>query len=729
MAPCRFYAMCMIWRNIMSKIDRRFYNELFETKIVKLANQHYKECYNVIWPCEETFKKFLIATESTVKLKYAKEIFMYMQSFGKVFLPKTYIDNMIHYQQTNLVSNNSYIPQDHVVHSVNLYILGIYLFFNSTVFHYNIIDKCSLKSSKKDIILSFLDKWKTFAYYHDIGYYFEGNIKGDGNFPATEEQSFNEYIDIFKNLTSYHVVRSTARLITDASILQNSNIKFDHKEVLISNGEWVKRDCPIEDNQLIGVLKTFDNATILKNVYGDVGFNNLKPFIYGNKYVKLFFNEHNELVKFIIQENSREHDIYYNNSIVSQNESFDIYSIKYVIPDFKRSIKNDYGLADHFFDDLPEKLRVEFKFITNGEQLNTFFNNLNLWLLKSMNGIDYFESSHTYNNELSEYYIDSIRDCFTESIASYLRKQKKTITSAKLINIIKRTIAHLNNDNNIIKLSTSINNLVINRHTRDSGVSYDIVSYCSRMYNTVTKEIGINKTPDPKGAKSFLANLEFIKKNKEQIKLSLFAHNKSKESKYKFENALFEEIANLSKEMDIDFKKLISYKPTYSNCDHGLISAGLLYQAVVFTSYLAQMNDPSMRLSWYGIADINELMNDTFLNEYADVIFAVLLHNIYTKESGSEYGIEYKQKIDVNPFSYFCAFCDTLQKWGREKQVDVSKIDIPEINYLDDNFDIFVTGNHINITSTSANEQAIKRSLKDEATFLEGIEQLIHVGN
>ena len=712
----------------MSKIDKRFFDELFDSKTVRLSNQHYNRLYDIIWPCEEEFKNFLMSTNSAVKTKYAKKIYMYMQTFGKVFLPKTYIDNMINYQQTALVTNDKYIPQDHVVHCVNLYILGIYLFFNFPIFHYSIIDKFKKTNDKTYKIQLFLEKWKTFSYYHDIGYYFEGNIKNDGKFTASNAHSIEEYINIFKNLTYYHVTRSTARLITCISIFQTSNIKLNNADISICNNQsWKKNNECISKDALINVIKRFDGSFILNNVYGETGFNNIKPFIGDNSYMKLYFNDQYELVQFIVRENATTKDIYCSDAFIK--ESSDNCIVRYAVPKIIRNHNIDFGLADCFFDDLPEELRIEFKFITNDNQLNSFFNNLHLWLLEAMKGQYFLEEKQAYYCELSKYYVDAIKNSINSAVDNILKKQRSIITPERIKTVTKKVTTHLNEEDSLSMISENIKDKAHIQYMRDNGVSYDIIQYCSRLYSAIAKKTRIIDESTKEASKHLFEELKFIMKTKNKIKLSLFAHHENNEPVYEFEKELYNRISKLSKDLGVDFDRIRLYKPKHSTCDHGLISAGLLYQAVVFTKYLSETNIPDILLSWYGLENPHYFIEDEFINEYADTIFAVLLHNIYTKESGAEYGIEYKQKIDINPFSYFCAFCDVLQKWGREKQIDFSKLDLPEVHYLDDDFDIFISENHINITSTGVNEVAIRRSLENEATFLEGIEYIIKVGN
>lgn len=73
-----------------------------------------------------------------------------------------------------------YIARDHYIHIVNLYILGIYIFFYDETFYNSItssnryarIDR-QYGNSKLSCIKDFLSEWKYFCLYHDLGYVLE----------------------------------------------------------------------------------------------------------------------------------------------------------------------------------------------------------------------------------------------------------------------------------------------------------------------------------------------------------------------------------------------------------------------------------------------------------------------------------------------------------------------------------------------------------------------------
>lgn len=153
---------------------------------------------------------------------------------------------------------------------------------------------------------------------------------------------------------------------------------------------------------------------------------------------------------------------------------------------------------------------------------------------------------------------------------------------------------------------------------------------------------------------------------------------------------VYSEIEKRAEDLGVKLEKLATYRPDFSACDHGVVSSMLLFQALAFCydlSQVAQHNSP-IEFAWNTPGGIDDLVKEESVALYADAIFAILLHNIYTKKARPQYGLCYQQDIDRNTFSYFCALMDNLQKWSRPKQIDFSVMDLPEDHYLGNDFDV-----------------------------------------
>ena len=123
-------------------------------------------------------------------------------------------------------------------------------------------------------------------------------------------------------------------------------------------------------------------------------------------------------------------------------------------------------------------------------------------------------------------------------------------------------------------------------------------------------------------------------------------------------NKLYKKILQFSDELNISFEDLLNYRPNHTKCDHGLVSAGLIFQSVVFCNYLIEncKKNKDISLSWYNGKNTECFCDEENVEKYASIIFSILIHNIYTKKSGAKYGIKYAQDIDKNHSATFVHF-------------------------------------------------------------------------
>ena len=152
-------------------IDNHLSNVLFLEKKVNYHNDIYNLLYGIIWPTADNFLQFLSSSDISLKIKYAKRIYDDFALSNDLFLPPALMRDVLQDQinKLNLISGQ-YIPQDHIIHSINLYIFGVYVFFSMQYFNNSILkDYNNNYEGIKDFIL----KWQIFSLFHDVGYYFE----------------------------------------------------------------------------------------------------------------------------------------------------------------------------------------------------------------------------------------------------------------------------------------------------------------------------------------------------------------------------------------------------------------------------------------------------------------------------------------------------------------------------------------------------------------------------
>ena len=169
----------------MIELYEKMRTELFEQKKVQFHPVLYRKLYHTIFPkeIEQQYCDFISSGNTQYKISIAKQLFNYYRVTERFVIPASFLNSVIADQEERIVSDSSaYVPQDHVIHSVHIYILGIYLFFNVESFHRRILGATFPGRCAEDAIKSFLCKWRMFAFFHDVSYGFEAGVDSEGRF-------------------------------------------------------------------------------------------------------------------------------------------------------------------------------------------------------------------------------------------------------------------------------------------------------------------------------------------------------------------------------------------------------------------------------------------------------------------------------------------------------------------------------------------------------------------
>ncbi|MBE6673604.1 MAG: hypothetical protein E7596_00690 [Ruminococcaceae bacterium] len=718
----------------MNGINQRLYNELFEKREVSCFLESYRDIYDQIWPCENLFKQFLSSNDTSVKMDTAKKIYFYIQMYDNFFLPSNYINNTIDYQERYKVNNTlGYIPQDHVIHSVNTYILGVYLFFNMTVLNKKLLDQILYAGSNKDKIQIFIKNWRCFAFYHDVGYYWETNFNSVENQECNDGKESNatrKDNSFWYDSIYFYVIKSVARLIVNIAFLRNSDKKFCLESLLNNiNCIWIYDGETIDLDGLNATLHEFDSATMICDSDTLYGLGNSYPLLEEEKHLCVIFDQTNTAVAFIIKESNK-----FTKCIFRENYYLDVsnarlpegWYCKYFVSDFKNNIlrlvpTGQFGIVFAFFDNLPEKHKNQFDFYNaHNCEINDFYNCICEWLI--LNTKDRDLSNNTAIDLIKgKYTKDSFIEIIRNNLLDFCKKRDdKCFSREKLEETIRKAA------NEIIKSSEKLKEEVITNQNRiyqkENGVSYDILSYSHHLYVQLLNHFGLLGNNE---ANINVDNYNFATQyNKNGID-KLFNHNPSNE----FAENLYKKIVELCDNLKISIKALFNYSPEHSSFDHGLISSGLLYQSAVLNNLILNFStsNKAVKLSWYDVPDVNFFNSQECIDQYANIIFAVLLHNVATKENSPKVGVMYKQNIQINPFAFYGALCDLLQLWGRPKQINLSKSYLPEHHFLDTDFDIVAVENKIKIFCSRGDLEYVKNKINEGKTYIQGIQNIIEV--
>ena len=425
----------------MSTINKRLFNDLFVKQNVNYNQELYRDAFEFIWPCEKYFKDFLSANEFDVKLDIAKKIYKYYQTNEDTFLPFSLIENLIYLQQHNLITNGTYIPQDHIVHSINLYILGIYIFFNSSLFQSKFLENHNHMYTQNENFFLFLTKWTIFSLYHDVGYVFESLVKS------------SEYTDFMPILNRYNftkteyinnlLFRSLSNIIFDITIISRSINRFDANRELIRNNEnWVninKTSISSLDN-VKNVLIKFDGYILLDSINDIVSLSSFFPLIDEesvlvvkdqSNYSCAFLNK-----KFCVATEA----FYYANSNIDYNRILNIdnlikmskFKLKCYIKNPKKKITKNLSTTfisdiESFHEKIPENIKTEFSFISNSNGVNRTIHKINRWLAKESN---YKVDSNSF--DLGTYQMN-YSDCLSKVLRSEINKALEKYINSNIL--------------------------------------------------------------------------------------------------------------------------------------------------------------------------------------------------------------------------------------------------------------------------------------------------------
>lgn len=726
-------------------ISNRWDEELFKEKHVKCEPKLYRQMFNEIWGCPHFFTAFLQATDMAVKVEYAKKIFAYYQSTNDVILPNTFFLNLIDLQ-TDLVSSPSkYIPQDHVIHSVNLYILGIALFFNYDIFHQLLARKTYQTETSMQQIRAFIKKWKVASLCHDLGYVFE---LFDFKNSRHNIEVINSYNKIYDDILNELVVRGVGRLVACTSFLDKTSLSFHINDISYLTGAQLKcNGDTVKYSQMVSELSKFDGAHVITDNSTKLSLLHFPNQICANCLL-ILYDEHDLPESLIILKNGRPSRIYYESEspcdyrrilldadlfYVRQKYTCRFYfvePIKEIRSIISRSFQGTYtNLFVDFPRNLPYTYRTQLEQITDDTGIEEFVYDIGRYI----KGNQMSAQERSFNRTISLHYINEIKNCICNFVDQNLSRQN--LNAINLPDNLQILFSKLSKETT---LSNMITENVNEKYNNNEGNTIDVVNlpenavfYIKSALRKKAKRYWGYRSNEAELAKVF-AYLDFFEvTDKMEIHLSPFRGSLNALNCNTFEVKLLEKIKVLASQLNLNLEEICNYTPQHSTCDHGIVSACLLYQSTVFFYHLFSICSevPFSLFAWHN-CEYSEIGNEEKLLEmYSEVIFSILLHNIYVKSSAHPNGLVYRQNIEVNPFSYFLAFCDNIQKWSRPKQNNPAFIALPKGYYVEDKFDLLIDDGKVLLVCSSENINSLKSDINSAEEFLSGISQIVQVSD
>lgn len=204
-----------------------------------------------LFPSEPDFLAFLQTDSEQEMTQRARTILLDLIFSARCPPPSHLIVNLLATQQERLhvVTEGDYVPRDHFVHLVHLYLLGIYLF----AYHPSLHRRCHADLTRErrratvNGPLAFISPyelfsvvWKQFVLYHDLGYPLERLPPAERDTPDGKKW-LRPFQKVIKSLHKDISFKAIARITVARSLLEEHQTStFD--ETFLAHLSYLKRD-------------------------------------------------------------------------------------------------------------------------------------------------------------------------------------------------------------------------------------------------------------------------------------------------------------------------------------------------------------------------------------------------------------------------------------------------------------------------------------------------------
>lgn len=696
----------------MENINETFWRVFFTNRKVEFHDEVFRKIHHIIFPCEDCFDRFLHATTTEQMVSSAKEIssnILFSTSVSPS--PAVYcglIDAETNYPATH---ENEFISQDHVIHSVNVYLLGCYLFFNHPLLHDKLFDFFMRYFSQMEsniesyAILQFIDAWKVFSFCHDIGYPFEKLVNLDGIVHPQATDMFEYYRDLGLEIEFDSIIRSIAYWMFATVICERSEQTL---ESTLEKSQAQLLCCKWNAHDDIRNVREY----IPQNDWGDYcrlyGIRSLEdlsclyPFVRQEDVITLIRNNTHTIIGFkigcgdvfVFLTAGQNKECYFSDKLLEYNLEF------YCKKPSDLLIDRCIELTIHRFNEGDSWLRSakyfaepEVSLITNNKV--DCRNTIHSIYSKLRNSLQIKKETTqlipTVKSNFTPNMVDIVLEELTDITLSIQENDQKYRT---LYNQIQETIQeNLKADSFYQKVVQRIMQTIDPKLDRENAVC-SIISYAFEQSHNPPR------TPGP-------PKLFSVKKRTNKYICTLHPldfFGKSSRSFYEAYKNIVSSLECYLKDMSIIPENCnISFLTDYTNgktrYDHGIVGTHILLYSVAMENHLKEMW--GYKIWCKNHANQKRLLstNDAIIESLG----AILVHNIYTKTYCKITGVSYKLTLDAHPLAYFGALCDALQIWDRHYSVDQSKCIIRNFNPSHTHVSLEIHGKKIVITCATEN--------------------------
>lgn len=687
--------------------NKQLLNTFFYEKKVTHNQSLFLRYHNIIFPSSQHFVSFLLSQNREEQMVYAKQIIQRLCFRNYNACLFELYKNLIDLEEKNLIDDDkSHVYRDHSIHSVNTYLLGLYLYFEFGVFNHqlnnffsqNIFNDIYCQEQNRNSFLAFLDSWKIFSLNHDIGYPLELLTEDDGSIKTEHIENINLLNSISKIMANESSKNELLFLISLQIIVNISNKPihnfFSYQELVTLEGldYNLKEHIKLENIYSHSIFMYYSSAFDVDSLFFKIS-NKLSGEAFLGHYDKSNFSK----INIIDLKNKVLKKVNINN-IINEN-----CTLEYFYPKSKCN------------DVIPEVLSTLSPYIDDIKKAaNIIFSNHTI----SYAGVS---DETSYLEFMFEIYISIISNLKSQKIIPDKEYYQKYVEGFKdfISNKILKHRYNIDYSKNISENIEVLHEELIERTKLDAIVqeffeksnptsSFDLTHIYTRIISQYNELLSKHSSSS------------FLKFNEHKIQLEhttpefdSFVSCISKEYDVWCKSSEL-----ISKHMDID--KVLKYHPPYSMFDHGVSSCYLILETFFKADLLKK--DAQNRLL---IRDFN--INIPDIKILANASYAVLIHNIYTPFFNTLSDISpVKHDILKNPFVYFCLFCDNMQIWDRPYRLNQGKVELEKATIPATDISVIVTGNKLCIQCiTLEAEKVCSNYRKDLDEYLKDGSKLI----
>lgn len=681
-----------------------------------------KNCF----PGLNEYEAFLLEQNYEKKEDIAKKILLRL-AYETPFSPATKVLFNLYYFENEIAleEKGPYIPRDHFVHLVNLYLLGIYMFFYHEALNKQLVDyfkkshRLNDDLSNSEISIEsckcFIITWQYFVLNHDLGYPLEYLNTSDLN-PNREK-----FINVFENIQEYLAkdiaLKQYSQILLFGKIIESPSDIFKQKDLTYLTRPlkiWVS-DKKIWEEYPINKFNDFEsisNACFLDKVNGITALNTVLNFVEKNKIIATLCSESEDTPLFFLIPNSDTgiHEIFHTEFYKNKNKNFDpekLIEEAFVNKNYIGGYRWNYYLteknnlyikelnkffkdggqidtyqrtSDYFF----QNANFDFSLITDDDLFSEFSYQLYYSIFHSVGLSADNPNKKQIINQAEDIIIPIIKDytsklpgllgdIFTDILKSNSSNVNETISvslNESIKNLIQKSVPDLNAL--IIKLNAKVELNVQNE--------IELKYLLTKSWETIYKNLATKQ-------ESIAIN---FRDNNEYQKYEVFSELYNTEHWKKFNDKIIEN--------NLTWECFTTYKPVFSQgfnifYDHGIASA--LISLITEDCYVKfqdlNLLIPNIMNNSIGFKISNIKLTEKNLHAHfrknllANAQLAISLHNLYLKDFNDN---RYKTSLKSNPFAFFSILCDSLQPWDRKRLINQAIKHLPYNTY----------GNKFNLT-------------------------------